>query len=255
MRSINFLFVFLNLFDDMESRYPNRFVPGTMRIIRQCADYQKDMLFRESPIPPDQFESITLVATLLQCLIMSRDLAKFDMWSEGTQTLNGSTVVEMRPEEDDPYYGLLPSITIKRTDRPTDTTEPRYANESPQNFPVILTKCVALTQQTIFRRRPREFPGLVYCLCLMSLIAKPLRPLPKFMSPIIKAGDASTTSSTNCANCIYFAPRMSIRLQKRSIFQSMPNRSIAIVLQLNISKLLTNRGARQASTKRKCGPF
>ncbi|KAL8854760.1 MAG: hypothetical protein Q9221_000543 [Calogaya cf. arnoldii] len=144
MRSINFLFVFLNLFDDMESRYPNRFVPGTMRIIRQCADYQKDMLFRESPIPPDQFEN----------------LAKFDMWSEGTQTLNGSTVVEMRPEEDDPYYGLLPSITIKRTDRPTDTTEPRYANESPQNFPVILTKCVALTQQTIFRRRPREFPGL-----------------------------------------------------------------------------------------------
>lgn len=148
------------------------------------------MVVRESPIPPDQFESITLVATLMQCLVMSQDLAEVDMSYTRLRFLEGSNVVEMRAEEDCDYYGLLASITIEWTDNPTDTYKPRFANESPQNFPVILTKAVALTQQTIFRRRSRDFPGLIYCLCLISLIAQPLRPMAEFASPIIEARDA-----------------------------------------------------------------
>lgn len=131
----------------------------------------------------------SLVATLMQCLVMSQELAEIDVSYTRLRFLDGSNEVEMRAEEDCDYYGLLASITIERTDRPTDTYRLAFANESPQNFPVILTKALALTQQTIFRRRPRVFPGLIYCVCLMSLIAQPLRPMVEFISSTIEAGD------------------------------------------------------------------
>ncbi|KAL8669748.1 MAG: hypothetical protein Q9168_005676 [Polycauliona sp. 1 TL-2023] len=190
MRSINFLFNFLNQFEDLESRCLHRYESGTVRLLRQCADYQKDMLVRESPISPDQFEIVTLVAMLLRCLVMSQDIAEVEGNYSPLQFPNDQDVVEMRAEEDSDYFGLSSSITIERIPRATGSRKPRFGNESAENFPVLLTKAVTLTQQTIFRRRPRDVPGLVYCLCLMSLIAQPLRPFAKFMSHIIPAGDA-----------------------------------------------------------------
>ncbi|KAL8787564.1 MAG: hypothetical protein Q9213_002126 [Squamulea squamosa] len=190
MRSINFLFVFLDQFKEIDSRCMNWFEPHTVRLIGQCAEYQKDVLVRESPISPNHFDRVTLVAMLLRCLIMSQELADVDGSYSSLCFLDGPGEFEMRPEEDSDYFGLSPSITIKRIDRPRHQRRPRFAPDRPQGLPSILAKSVAIIKQTMFGRQPEEYPGLVYCLCLMSLIAQPLRPLAGFMSPIVRAGDA-----------------------------------------------------------------
>ncbi|KAL8767053.1 MAG: hypothetical protein Q9209_006347 [Squamulea sp. 1 TL-2023] len=190
MQSINFLFIFLNQFQDLDSRCKNWFDPNTVCLIGQCAEYQKDVLVRESPISPDQFDRVTLVAMLLRCLIMSHELAEVDGNYSSLHFLDGPGVIEMRPEEDSDYFGLSPSIIIKRIDRPRHQRQPRFAPDRPQGLPVILSKSVAITKRIMFGRQPREYPGLVYSLCLMSLIAQPLRPHANFMSPIVRAGDA-----------------------------------------------------------------
>ncbi|KAL8992328.1 MAG: hypothetical protein Q9169_007184 [Polycauliona sp. 2 TL-2023] len=164
MRSINFLFNFHNQFEELDTRLLNRHEPGTLRLLRQCAHYQKDMLVRESPISPDQFESVTLVATLLRCFVMSQDLSEVDGCYSRLQSFDSAGMLEMRPEKDSKYFGFSSSITVERIPGPTGSREPRSANTSAENFPVVLTKAVALTQQTIFRRRPRDVPGLVYSL-------------------------------------------------------------------------------------------
>ncbi|KAL8725004.1 MAG: hypothetical protein Q9166_007627 [cf. Caloplaca sp. 2 TL-2023] len=189
MRSINFLFVFLNQFEEFDARCPNWHESGTECLINQCAQYQKDILVRESPILPDQFDQVTLVAMLLRCLVMSLDISKVDGNYSRLCVLDGPGVLEMRPEEDSDYWGLSPAITIQRIDRPSNQRKNMRASNSPESLPVILTKAVATAQHIISRRRPQDFPCLIYCLCLLNLIAGALRTEAEFMSPVGPAKD------------------------------------------------------------------
>lgn len=74
--------------------------PGTARLISQCADYQRDMLAPRSPIPPDQFGTIPLLAKILRCIVMAQDQMDVELNYTRLDFRDGSEVVEMQLEED-----------------------------------------------------------------------------------------------------------------------------------------------------------
>lgn len=187
-KSKRLLFRFLDQFEEVKSRWRNYHEEGTFLLLAHCARYQKEILAPYTPITADERNRLTLVAALLRCLLMAKQLFDMDGWWSSATLIDSSDVYEIRSEGISDYWGLEPTITVQRHQRSSCRSIQYKTRKYPQGLPATLKKAVTVMQQVMFNRRPQDLPCLIYSLCLLDLIAHALRPSADFMSPVREAG-------------------------------------------------------------------
>ena len=182
------LLKFLAQFETIKSRWRNQFEEGTYNLIANGARYQRDLLNLHPHLPVDERHQLTLVATLLRCLVMSNQV--FDLennWSN-LMVIDESDILEVRSEGTSDYWGLESTITVQRHPASSRRSIHDQVRRYPQGLPVTLKGAVRIMQQMMFKRRPQDFPCLIYSLSILDLVAHALRPRAPFFEPIVEGG-------------------------------------------------------------------
>ncbi|KAL8865366.1 MAG: hypothetical protein Q9174_006926 [Haloplaca sp. 1 TL-2023] len=178
------LFKFLTQFEELESRWPTRFETGTCDLLALCALYQKDLLHEQSPVPARDFGISTIIAQLLRIFVLSFDF--FDTEAEycGSRFRQGSDTCEIRRESMNEEDEIDCSITVRRYFDPRNGCARKSKATEPLGVSWLLEKAIANIQRLILRRRPPDFPGMIYSLCLLELIACNFHSRGEFLDPI-----------------------------------------------------------------------
>lgn len=188
-RSRQLLFDFLGQFDEVESRWRNFYESGTNELLRQCAEYQKEILNRDPRIPADEFNQSTIIVALLRCVVITRQLSEVDGTYSRSWPVDDGRVHVFQDEGPSDYWGLRSSITVQKTPRAKKPGGDGAIRRRPRGLPMTLKRAIGCMQRLMFSRRPHDLPCLVYSLCLLALVRGGLEPLADFMSPIKEAGN------------------------------------------------------------------
>lgn len=183
------LLEFLDQFEEIESRWQNVYESGTSMLIIHSARLQREILaHNENVLSDNTISQSTLVAALLRCLVVSHDIADVDSnWSRNT-VIPSSAVHVIRHEGHYDYWGLVPSLTVRRIRGSHRRREENQMRRYPRGLPAILEKAIGVIQRIMFGRRPHDVPCLIYSLILLALIAQALQPIAEFMTPVDEAG-------------------------------------------------------------------
>ncbi len=188
-QSRQLLFDFLGQFDKAESRWPKWYEHGTYELLRQCAQYQQDMLRRDPTIPADEFNHSTIIVALLRCVVITHQLSEVDGYYSSSWPVDDGSVHVFRDEGLHGHFGLQPLITVQKMPRAEKSAADAAIRERARGLPTTLKRAIGSLQRLLFSRRPHDLPCLIYSLCLLALVRGNLRPLADFMSPVNEAGD------------------------------------------------------------------
>lgn len=183
------LFGFLGQFAEVESRWRNQYEHGTLELLRQCAEYQQEILRRHPTIPADEFDQFTVIVALLRCVVITHQLIEVDGSYLRSWPVDDGSVHVFLDEGLHGYYGLQSLITVQKIPRTEEPDADAAIRERPQGLPITLKRAIGSLQRLLFRRRPHDLPCLIYSLCLLAIVRGNLRPLADFMSPVTEAGD------------------------------------------------------------------
>lgn len=188
-QSKSLLFKFIDQFEEVKTRWRNKYEEGTFLLIASAARYQKELLAPYTRVSADKQDEATLIATLLRCLVMADDIFAVDMYWSTLIILKKSEVRELRSEANTDYWGLESSVTVQPIPRSSRRSIQAQVRKYPQGLPTTLKRAIAVVQQVMFKRRPQDLPYLIYSLVLLDLIVLALQPWAKFMVPVAEAGD------------------------------------------------------------------
>ena len=188
------LMKFLDQFEQVESRWPHRYEDGTEDLLSLYAQYQKDLLIRRSPISAKDFGEVIIVAQLLRALLLPSDLFDAEIDDTALRFLDGSDTCEIRPECKNEDGEIDSSITVRRYFEPRNSHTRSSKTGEPLGVAVLLRRAIADIQRLMLRSRSQDFPGFIYSLCLLELIAAVFRSRTEFMEHIIKVGENTTSA-------------------------------------------------------------
>ena len=186
---------FLKQFDNVNSRWPNKYAQLTVSIIPRCATFQAALLSRTSPPPKTPSDEMTLIALSLRCLVLTHEIA----FANGSLSIfafeDGEALIRV-----DRLYDCHPFLEVSRSSNVSQakSTTPKRKNE--ESLSSMLENLLQTTQRLMFRRKPQDWPLLLCTLCLLSMIKDNLSPSSPWMSSLQPSSQAmSSVFSSLCS--------------------------------------------------------
>ena len=160
---------FLEQFHDIENRWPGHFDSRTRDcrdLIAKCAKFQTALIHDK----PFSLETIPrgslLIALTLRCLTLTREmplLTASTLQYRGDSNGLSSWTVER-------IYDLNPIIELSDSPEESDLSSDMPDQSHGESISSMLEDLLSIIQTNMMRRKPQDWPALLFTLCLLCII-------------------------------------------------------------------------------------
>jgi hypothetical protein len=182
---------FIAQFHNIDCRWENNYELPTSGVLSQAAALQESILNR-CPIasPRLPFTGNVLIALALNCLAITIDFQHVDDSCPSSIQIHGTQPRILSEARYDDYFRLRPLIEVQkicarrcaRSGRPTAAVDSSPSIDS--TVDEMLSHLAHLSRETLLRQDPRDWPAILYVLCIITIILSTFSPLADWMQPL-----------------------------------------------------------------------
>ena len=163
------ILVFVNQFRSLRDKWMNSYEDFTYQFLGLCVDYQEDLLRVASPSPEDLSTTTTIITSALRALMFSQDIFMVRSRFEHNTFKSGETSYEKR----EPPCAQEPLCEIWHLPSASELLTSRVARPGDVNLYALLREIMHKVHHMLMEpiSKPKDWPALLYVLCMLHLVA------------------------------------------------------------------------------------